>query len=164
MKAIWILSACLFSAFTSAAPSSVEQEINNQVWKPFKAAYEAGDAEKFNDLHTQDVLRSWPGKILQGDEYLETNRRIFANPNKPKVNIDFFFESRTQSEDVAYEVGFYRTLFQRPNQEDKVRFGQFHVVLKKQDGKWRISQDRDTDSILGEKISDKHLQGLTKLE
>ncbi len=33
-------------------------------------------------------------------------------------------------------------------------YGQFHIVLKKIDGNWKITQDWDTDKINGKKLSE----------
>ena len=38
-------------------------EINTQVWEPFKVAFDSFDAEAFNSLHTDDVIRISRGYV-----------------------------------------------------------------------------------------------------
>lgn len=133
---------------------ATEAEVNEQLWKKFKASWEARDYETFNALHTDDVLRvsKWGG-IKVGQEYKERVKQSYQRtPNRKRV-IDFWFEHRIYSEDIGYEVGYYRVTDAKPSEESTASYAQFHVVLRKVNGVWKIAQDWDQESILGEKIT-----------
>ncbi|MGB0524702.1 MAG: YybH family protein [Flammeovirgaceae bacterium] len=152
----------LFLAFFVLAATSQAQEknkldfskqVDKQVWKPFKKAYAARNAEQFNALHTDDVLRITKSGIRKGDEYKENNLKWF-NTRTEKRTIDLRFEQRHYKEDVAYEVGYYKVINYSENEEAKVHYGRFHVVLRKVKGVWKIAQDWDTDDVNGTPVTE----------
>ena len=66
--------AVLFScAILAHSQESIEKEVNAQVWKPFVKVWSSFDAEAFNKLHTEDVLRASQGGLKLGKEYHESN-------------------------------------------------------------------------------------------
>ena len=67
------------------------------------------DWKTFNELHTDDVLRisEWSG-IREGDEYMEQNKRSFQRNMQGEKTIDFWFEHRIHSENVATKLGIIR--------------------------------------------------------
>ena len=134
--------------------AATEAEVNEHVWKKFKTSYEARDWETFNSLHTDDVLRvsKWGG-IKVGEEYKERVRQSYRRTPKRKKVIDFWFEHRIYAEEVGYEVGYYRVADMESGAESPASYAQFHVVLRKVDGVWKIAQDWDQGTILGEKIT-----------
>lgn len=157
MKSVkFILTLALFLLiFTSSYSQSVVNqeegkvfaEINETIWKPFKEAYEARNLEAFQALHTEDVLRVNERGIRIGEEYWSSIRESFENPQAPPIVIDFSFEERFYSEEVAYEVGYYRVIYTGQDGKEYSSYGRFHVVLKRIEGKWLIAQDFDTDKI-----------------
>ncbi|MEM9920511.1 MAG: nuclear transport factor 2 family protein [Bacteroidota bacterium] len=136
------------------ADPSTEQQVNKQLWKPFKKAYESRDWEAFNALHTDDVLRinRWSG-IRQGAAYKESNRKHFQQKTDSQKTIDFRLEHRLYSDDMGYEVGYYRIRTQKEGEETKEHYARFHVRLQKVDGQWQIAQDWDVDNINGRPIT-----------
>jgi len=78
-----------------------------------------------------------------------------SKANGSKISLDFWFDSRHTNEDTSYEVGFYRIKF-LTNEQESIVYGQFHIVLKKIKGKWKITQDWDTTMINKEEITAKH--------
>ncbi|KAA3633180.1 MAG: nuclear transport factor 2 family protein [Bacteroidetes bacterium] len=134
--------------------SIIIQEINDQLWEPFKTTYAAGDWEGFNALHTDDILRvSLWGGLRVGDEYKKSNEKSFQRNTETKRTIDFRFEHRIHNDSTAYEVGYYEITSTAPGKEPRNYYAQFHVRLKKEDGQWKISQDFDVDKINGRKIT-----------
>jgi len=132
---------------------SIQSEINEQVWKTFIKAYSTNDAELFNSIHSDDVLRVSSRGIRKGDEYKKSMSDYLNGMQEKgqKMTIDFSFEKRIHKEDIAYEVGIYK-LTRLNSNESNDYYGRFHVVLKKIQGVWKIVQDYDTSEVLGKRI------------
>ncbi|WP_424962141.1 YybH family protein [Ekhidna sp.] len=146
----------LLSVSLSCTAQSAQEEINQQVWTPFTRAWETNDGKAYNAVHTDDVWRINPGRLLIGDEYKKMNIERMTGQQRDRI-IEFTFETRTANVDNAYEVGYYR-ITDRSEDEPKYFVGRFHVALKRVDGVWKIAQDWDTDEINGEKITAESLQ------
>ena len=142
-----IFSATLFGQDT-------QTEIDQQVWTVFTEAWETNDSEAYNSIHSADVWRINPGRLLVGEEYRKRNVERMQGQKKDSI-IEFSFETRTSNGENAYEVGYYR-ITRKTDGEQFV--GRFHVALKKIDGSWKITQDWDTDEINGEKLTAESLQ------
>ena len=134
---------------TKVDKEAIEKEVNKQLWKPFKTAFDDRDAKLFNSLHTDDVLRVSKWGIKQGPEYKEGVLKSYEKKDAPKREIDFWLEHRIYAENIGYEIGYYRITSYRANNEVKVSYARFHIVLKKINGKWLIAQDWDTNNING---------------
>ena len=152
---VWLF---LLSPFLTHA-QNIEGEINKDVWVPFTQAWETNNANLYNAVHTDDVWRINPGRLLIGAEYKSRNAERMQGQEQQRI-IEFSFETRTSNGDQAYEVGYYRITDSADN-EPKYYVGRFHVALIKKQGKWKIRQDWDTDSINGVKITPESLSKRT---
>ena len=132
---------------------SIENEIDIQVWDNFKKAYRTNDATLYNSIHTSDVLRVTPGRIRIGEEYRASNIQSMGRHNRQPRSIDFVFEHRMHREAVGYEVGYYEVTYYKDGVPERASYGRFHVVLRKEDGVWKIAQDWDSDDINGHKVT-----------
>lgn len=156
-RTITLLSTILVFNFYAKAQYSnpdqgkFEEEVNIQVWKPFMEAYVNNDAELFNSLHTDDVVRVSPWGIKIANEYKDAVTKRQSRPDVESRIIEFWLEHRLYKGDFGYEVGYYRV--KPANGEGKTHYGRFHIVLRKADGKWRIAQDWDTGDINGYKVN-----------
>ncbi|WP_370090044.1 DUF4440 domain-containing protein [Ekhidna sp.] len=144
--ALIILCTCI-----SSSAQTAQNEIDEQVWKAFTKAWEANDGEGFNAIHSDDVWRINPGRLLVGDEYKSRNAERMQGQKKEQI-IEFSFETRTSNGDNAYEVGYYR-ITDTSQDEPRYFVGRFHVALKKIEGEWKIVQDWDTGEINGVTIT-----------
>lgn len=133
------------------AQKAIEKEVNETLWKPFVESWSAFDAEKFNGLHTDDVLRANSNGLTLGKAYKKRMVQSFAGSiaRKDKRMIHFWFESRVYSGNTGYEVGYYKIVNSRPEEDERAYYARFHVVLKKENRQWKIAQDWDTGSING---------------
>ncbi|SEC42057.1 conserved hypothetical protein [Tenacibaculum sp. MAR_2009_124] len=143
------------SIFSQAKIESTEitKEIDQQVWFPFIKAYNSRDWKAFNDLQTDDVLRVNTYGMRMGSEYKEKIKKNFQKPVSNVEQIEFSFAQRIHKKNTAYEIGYYKVTYKKKNPKFKTHFGMFHVVLKKEDGVWRIAQDWDGDSVNGKPIT-----------
>ena len=156
MKKYVFLSA-LFFTLSMQAQSTIEdiqKEIDNTVWQPFQKAFETLDGKALNALYAADVLRVTPNGIDTQNSFKATNaERFHANrKNGESIGLDWWWDDRKTTEDTSYEVGFYRIAFTTAQGKTQYSYGQFHIVLKKIDRHWKITQDWDTASIAGIKI------------
>ncbi|MEP1095944.1 MAG: nuclear transport factor 2 family protein [Cyclobacteriaceae bacterium] len=157
-KALLMIILLSFGFFTSAQVArdlEIENEINKELWKPFKKAWEQRDAAAFNNLHTKDVLRvsKWGG-IKIGSEYTDRISESYKKPDNRERTIDFWLEHRYYSGNTGYEVGYLKIVSKEPGKEPRQSFSRFHVVLKKVEGQWKIAQDWDTSNINGVEVTE----------
>lgn len=156
MKVQFFLLIFIISTFSYGQATS---EIDQQIWIPFTKAWEANDAEAYNAIHSDNVWRINPGRLLIGDEYKQRNSDRMKGQKSNSI-IEFSFETRTSNGNNAYEVGYYRITRERDGSSQSF-VGRFHVALKKIDGIWKIIQDWDTDEINGVKLTPESLENRT---
>lgn len=146
--AILTLVMLSLSTLSIAQPDAVQRQINEQLWKPFSATYAALDAPGFSALHTPDVVRIIrdAGTILTGAGY---RTAIAENFNESRTrnlrrSIEFRFTERFVDGDIAFESGYYKIISRYGEQEEYTFYGQFDVVLRQENGRWKIAVDTDT--------------------
>jgi ketosteroid isomerase-like protein len=133
---------------------SIQQAINDQVWKPFISAYNNRDTDGFMAVHSKDVVRSPrdANMVLNWNEYFEQQKRgddqgkTLGN----KRQLDLRFTERIASENQALEVGIYKATITEKTGNIRTFYGRFHVALRKENGIWKILVD--TDSSEGSSI------------
>ena len=153
---LFLLFFCATIGFTYSQNITDAEEaklVDEQVWEPFKKAYLARDAEGFNAIHTDDVMRITGSGFQIGQVYKDANVQwLEGGKDRPPQSIDFVFEHRIYSEEVAYEVGYYK--ISTPSQPNgRKSYARFSVLLKKVDGQWKIAQDWDVHQISGEWVT-----------
>jgi hypothetical protein len=153
-KYITFITLLLTVFANSQDVGTIQKEIDQNLWKPFKQAFEDLDAEKLNALYAEAVLRVTPNGIDTENSFKGANVERLNGHMKSDttLELDFWFDSRHTNETTSYEVGFYRMSLTNENGTDLI-YGQFHIVLKKMDGIWEITQDWDTSSINGKELT-----------
>ena len=136
---------------------TIQKEIDQTLWKPFQKAFETLDGDALNATYADQVLRVTPQGIDTKNAFKKGNAERFAanRKNGDKISLDFWFDSRKTNETTSYEVGFYRIGFTSKEGETQYSYGQFHIVLEKINGQWKITQDWDTATIAGKPITAK---------
>ncbi len=134
---------------------AIQKEIDQTVWKPFQKAFETLDGNALNATYADQVLRVTPQGIDTKNAFKKGNiDRFVANrKNGDKISLDFWFDNRKTNETTSYEVGFYRIGFTSKGGKIQYSYGQFHIVLEKINGQWKITQDWDTATIAGKPIT-----------
>jgi ketosteroid isomerase-like protein len=147
-----LLLVCSLSGFGQ----DFQKEINEQVWKPFISTFSNLDAKLFLAVHSKDVVRSSRDakQILTWSEYLEQqdkmNKRMAADGLS--MTLDLHFTERIATSDRAIDVGIYKTTMTDKTGKSQSYYGRFHVVLRKENGVWKILVD--TDSSEGDTIDE----------
>jgi len=138
----------LISNVAIAQLGPVQEEINQQVWKPFQQNYAQLDAAAFMSLHTGDVIRIIRDndKILKGQAYAQEvqNNSSAARERGARRSIDFRFTERFAQNNHAYEAGYYKVVSSYGEGEQYTFYGQFDVILRRENGRWKIMVDSDT--------------------
>lgn len=144
LKLFLIASICIVSA-VKAQNEAVLKAINEQIWVPFTYAFETNDYELFDSLHCTELVRiSGDGKRVQGKEtYIAGYKQRWQN-NSQKQSISFRFLERLNNDNYASERGIYKLTINPNNENSRSYYGKFHVILKQQNGRWKISVDYDS--------------------
>ncbi len=134
---------------------TIQKEIDQTVWKPFQKAFETLDGDALNATYADQVLRVTPQGVDTQNAFKKKNAERFAENKKngDTISLDFWFDSRKTNETTSYEVGFYRIGFIASGGDIQYSYGQFHIVLEKINGQWKITQDWDTATIAGKSIT-----------
>lgn len=138
----------------------IQTAIDQTVWKPFQKAFETLDAKALNATYADEVLRVTPNGIDTEGSFKASNVERFDDyrAKGASIALDFWFDSRHTNKDTSYEVGFYRIGTTAKNGDTSNSYGQFHIVLKKIAGQWKITQDWDTAIINGLSITAKDFE------
>ena len=156
-----LLFVCLIGFSQSA-----QMEINEQVWRPFIKNYNNYRADDFLSIHSKDVIRSPRDskKVWNWDQYLQSQsegdkRELLA---KSKRTLSLRFTERLNNATQALDVGIFQVLYLLPDGTQESYYGRFHVVMRKENGRWKILVD--TDSTEGGKIGERDFLAASPME
>ena len=127
------------------AVSAQSDTINAQVWKPFIKAFHELDTDAFMALHSRDVSRVLDGDIQNYETYAQNTRRANASMKKEgnTQSLELRFTKRIVKGDRAYETGYYKGTFTPAGGTTRHYYGKFAVLLRKENGAWKILMDQD---------------------
>ena len=136
-----------------------QKEIDEQVWKPFHTAFENQDGVALNATYADEVLRVNPGGVDTKEEFKNRTLKAFSagKKNGIEISLDFWFDSRQTTEDTSYEVGFFK-ITEKVNGKESSNYGQFHIVVEKIGGVWKITQDWDSQYVNGKAVDERDFQ------
>jgi hypothetical protein len=144
-----MLLPLLLVSCTSLFAQNAQKEINEQVWKPFIKSFSEGNTDVFMGVHSKDLVRSGreSKKVLNWDEYYNETKSGNAHraTDKTRLEIGLRFTERINSATQAIDVGVYKTSWFAADGKSGAGYGRFHVVLRKEDGTWKILVDTDSN-------------------
>jgi ketosteroid isomerase-like protein len=164
MKTVSIL-ILLFSTI-QVPGQNAQTEINQQVWKPFITAFNNRDTKSFMEVHSKDVARSprdskvvwnWSDYKAQIEKGQKSEK---ASQGKRELTLRF--TERIANNNMAVDVGIYKTTYTDQNGSINPYYGRFHVVLRRENEQWKILVD--TDSSEGNTISEKDFLAAAAME
>jgi ketosteroid isomerase-like protein len=145
-KTIIIIFLLLNLHFNVKAQVNYQKEINEQVWKPFIETFSNNNQDGFKAVHSKEVIR-----VMQDDNTIWDmisisllKKNNTGDWSKYKKSIELRFIQRIAGNDKAFEVGYYNTRTIAPDGKQRSSFGKFHVVLRKENGVWKILVDADS--------------------
>ena len=155
-KFLLATASLLYSSFSFSQMDNFQKEINEQVWKRFIKSFNNDDNEGFRAVHSKEVTRviQDDNRLLGYDEYFkEVPDSVKAKWGNWKKNIELRFIQRIASADKAFEVGYYKsTSANAATGEKRTGYGKFHVLLRKENGVWKILMDADANEKTDEAI------------
>lgn len=155
-KIIVLLTALISFQPAGAQTGVVQRQINDQVWKPFIQSYNNDSDEGFKAVHSKDVVRvSQDENILMGyDQYFRAvPDSIRARRANRRKSIELRFIQRIADEEKAFEVGYYKTTNTNlTTGRSFTSYGKFQVLLRKENGTWKILMDADANDGVNEEI------------
>lgn len=161
-----------FSAFFLCLTSFVfaqdhQKEINEQVWKPFLKASSEFDGEAFMSVQSKDLVQASleSGRVLNYQQYEQNivpNFKRIRSEAKVKRTTEMRFTERIANHQFAYERGYFKSVTVRANGETRTGYSEFYMVLRKENGQWKIFVD--SDSSLGGIITEEMFQAARPLE
>ncbi|GAA3589107.1 hypothetical protein GCM10022396_02940 [Flavivirga amylovorans] len=122
------------------------KEINSQIWNNFSKSFETLNYELFESLHSKDLIRVNGGdykSIRNKEAYLEGYKSRWSNPVLSQT-ISFRFSERICKDGMASERGVYKFTMNPRTENQKIYYGKFHVILRKENGLWKILIDYDS--------------------
>ncbi len=142
---------CLGLTLTSYSQDVNNFEDINAMWSKFSQAFDALDYQSIAEIHTKELIRIPGGKqLLHYDNYMMTYKIDFEQAKKTNATraISFRFFERIHNDSIASEKGIYKVVM-----DDQTYYGKFHVLLKKENGDWKIFMDYDSNEggTVGEK-------------
>lgn len=135
----------LFALPLKAQKDSIQRSINQDVWIPFIKAFNEGDTEAFLAVHSKDVSRVLGNTIWDYYEYARKTQVSNASmkQNKETQKLELRFTGRVANGGRAYDVGYYKGTATGPDGKSRSYYGKFTVLLRKEDGVWKILMDQD---------------------
>nr|WP_299385370.1 nuclear transport factor 2 family protein [Allomuricauda sp.] len=163
----FVLLFCMAISFgqkKNTVSQEVVEAIKKDVWIPFMESYNELDPNKLKSIHSQEIVRITIDQnvVKSGESYLEHFAGFLkkVKQNGGKVSIAFAIESTAldESEEIAYQTGYYRFSSQGKNDEEMVvrGYGYFNVGLKLEDDGWKIWLDSDKKSDISHKDFSNH--------
>jgi ketosteroid isomerase-like protein len=160
------LSFVFFSISVTGYSQDAQKQINHQVWKPFATTFNNYDTKGFMAVHSHDLVRVPRDSktVLNFEQYKkqyeEGDKRSVQQ--KAKRTIELRFLERMANENQAFEAGIYKTTNIDVHGKTRSFYGKFYVVLRKENGTWKILVD--SDSSEGGSIGEKDFAAAKPLE
>ena len=157
MKILAFVTLILLTAIAAfSQQGNLQKEINDQVWKPFIEAFNNQNDKAFSAVHSKEVIR-----VSQDDNRIMGYSEYFKKvPDSEKArwkdwkrSIELRFLQRIASGDKAFEVGYYKSSTTNTvTGEKRTGYGKFHVLLRKENGAWKILMDADANEKTDESV------------
>ncbi|WAC01147.1 hypothetical protein N7U66_13405 [Lacinutrix neustonica] len=144
-----LLFLILFTKHSDAQTRNNLKDIN-ATWQKFYQAFETLDYTLMAQIHSKALIRISNGQnILDYNTYISNYKKRFkdAKKNNSTNNISLRFFERINNDSIASERGIYKLIVHEDKSNEKAYYGQFHVILKKEVGQWKITLDYDSSEF-----------------
>ena len=122
--------------------------LDREIWDPFVAAFAAGRADDYIALHSRSLVRVLGNakRIEPYDQWAASTRAMFRSfaDKGTAVAIRFRFTERIAGNDAASERGVFEFSMTPAGSEARRFHGRFHVLSRREDGRWKILSDYDS--------------------
>lgn len=156
---LFLLALLIYSGVNAQTDSlKWVTEINEQVWKPFTAHFISGNKEGFKSLHSKRIARIIidNGIIKNFDQYFPKPGENESSEKKYSSRaFELRFDKRISNGTTAWETGFFKGTVYQEGKEPRTYFGQFYILLEKEDGIWKIVMDADSNKAANAELFNK---------
>ena len=132
---------------TAQASSAVQRTIDDELWRPFMAHFNAGEADAYLALRAPGFVRvATAERSVQGlAEYAQRTRTMIERLRERGIaaRIELRFDDRMAGDGLAWETGIWAVTITRSGAEPMTSYGRFRVVLVQHEGRWRLAMDQD---------------------
>ena len=140
----------LCTASLAGISQDYRKEINEQLWKPFLKASNEFTGDAFMSFNSKDLTRiAIDQKIIEDyDQYASgiiPNFKRLKEEGKISRKAEMRFITRISSPNKACETGYFKSVTKLANGDIRTRYSQFFMVLRKENGTWKILVDSDTN-------------------
>jgi len=140
----------------SNSQSVTNLEEINKVWFTFYQAFDSLDYKQMAVIHSKELIRISGGKnIIDYETYINNYKSKFRKSKEAgqtsEISLRFF--ERINNDSIASERGIYKLIRNKNKAHEQTYYGQFHVILKTENGIWKIFMDYDSDE--GNSITEK---------
>lgn len=137
---------CTTTLFSFSQTKTNLEDINT-TWAKFYKAFKTLDYTLMAEIHSKDLVRVSGGKrILDYDTYINNYKAGFerdkAAGQTSTISLRFF--ERINNDTNASERGIYKLVRNKGKENEQAYYDQFHVLLKKSEGTWKITMDYDS--------------------
>ncbi len=137
---------CTTTLFSFSQTKTNLEDINT-TWAKFYKAFKTLNYTLMAEIHSKDLVRvSGEKRILDYDTYITNYKAGFkrdkAAGQTSTISLRFF--ERINNDTNASERGIYKLVRNKGTDKEQAYYGQFHVLLKKSDGTWKITMDYDS--------------------
>ena len=132
----------------------------NRMWSQFCESFDSLDAQMFAEVHSKKLIRIPGGhRIMNLEAYIEGYESYFhkTKDEKSTSSLDLRFFERIHNDSIASERGYYKSLKNQGQENERISYGQFHVLLAKENGIWKVLMDYDSNE--GKTITEEHFNG-----
>ena len=133
------------------APTNPEhlRELDRDIWKPFVEAFAAGKPDDYFALHSSGFVRAMGDakRVEPRDAWIKGTRGMFKHfaDRGIRPSIAFRFLERLANPEAASERGIFEFTTVDAKGETRRAYGKFHVISRKEDGRWKILVDYDSN-------------------
>jgi ketosteroid isomerase-like protein len=119
-------------------------------------AFNNSNDEAFSAVHSREVIRviQDDNKVMGYEQYFKkVSDSVKAKWKDWQKNIELRFIQRIASDDKPFEVGYYKTTSTNTvTGQKRTGYGKFHVLLRKENGTWKILMDADAHEKTDESL------------
>ena len=138
------------------SPDMIMKSAYADVWLPFMESYRELNTEKFKSIQAEHLTKvAIDRNLIQPTSQYYQEIEGFFNQIKQanrQMDIKFSILSSAIGEDKIYQTGYYCISMRTSEKENfsPMGYGYFTVILKKVDGRWKISMDADKRAAIDE--------------
>ena len=141
-------SPCLAVATAQKSDVGAERDIDTQVWIPMLRGSNQFDADLFLGVLSADLVRVSVDRdeVYGMDRYSSEIRAGFARARERGLRrtTTVRFLTRTRTNTLARDTGIFRSEVTLPGGETRLTYTGFEMILRKENGRWKLLLDQDT--------------------